>query len=463
MKKVLITAICLGLGVCNTAQADFSGAFVPANWTSTLVRNGSVNPTSTSVVITGNDEPIGINIPGTTSYTIVAPASGTGNFSWSFNTADTFGPSFDPFVFLNNGVKTTISDDNGANSQSGASSILVNAGQQFGFGIFSVDGALGAANVTISNFLFKFFGPNALDTRASMQRNASALRGFFSLQASYVNPGLSYDCSIFDDKGICFSLAARNTSVSASGVDATSGVATIAYRVNPNIRIGAFIEQLASGVRDGGVRLDNDAPDFGIFGVWQANEDGEGLKARAAYRYGKQDVSITRQAILSAQQGTGETDLTTQGIQLTVSNGFRVHDQVIVSPYAGLRYINIERDGYSEDLTAVVTAPLTYDDLKQEATQALLGVNFAAQLTSAVNITGSVVLEHDVSRKIDNYSASGVSSLESIRFNDDAKRTRAVASAGVGYRFNQTQQLGAQVVYREEAYGDRSTMTGMIT
>ena len=260
--------------MCNTAQADFSGAFVPANWTSTLVRNGSVNPTSTSVVITGNDEPIGINIPGTTSYTIVAPASGTANFSWSYNTADTFGPSFDPFVFLNNGVQTTISDDNGANSQSGTSSILVNAGQQFGFGIFSVDGTLGAANVTISNFLFKFFGPNALDTRASMQRNASALRGFFSLQASYVNPGLSYDCSIFDDKGICFSLAARNTSVSASGVDATSGVATIAYRVNPNIRIGAFIEQLASGVRDGGVRLDNDAPDFGIFGVWQANEDG---------------------------------------------------------------------------------------------------------------------------------------------------------------------------------------------
>ena len=311
--------------------------------------------------------------------------------------------------------------------------------------------------------LWGLAGPTAIDTLASMQRNASALRGFFSLQASYVNPGLSYDCPLFDDKGICFSMTARNTSVSGSSVDSTSGVATAAYRVNPNIRIGAFVEQMASSVRDGGVRLDNDSPDFGVFGVWQANEDGEGLKARAAYRYGKKDISITRQAILSSEQGTGETDLTTQGVQFTLSNGFRVHDQVIVSPYAGVRYINIERDGYTEDLTSIVTTPLTYDDLKQEATLALMGVNFTAQLTPAVNITGSVGLEHDVSRKIDNYSASGVDNLESIKFNDNVKRTRTVASGGVGYRFNQTQQLGAQIVYREEAYGDKSTTTGMLT
>ncbi len=87
---------------------------------------------------------------------------------------------------------------------------------------------------------------SAADTLSSMQRNASAMRGFFSLQASYVNPGLSYDCSLFDDKGLCFSMTARNTSVSGSGIDSTSGVVTAAYKVSPNIRVGGFVEHPSS-------------------------------------------------------------------------------------------------------------------------------------------------------------------------------------------------------------------------
>ncbi len=296
-----------------------------------------------------------------------------------------------------------------------------------------------------------------------MQRNASAMRGFFSLQASYVNPGLSYDCSLFDDKGLCFSMTARNTSVSGSGIDSTSGVVTAAYKVSPNIRVGGFVEQMTSSVKDGGVRLDNNSPDYGIFGVWQENEDGQGLKARLAYRYGKKDIDITRQAVGTAQAGTGDTDLTTQGLQFTGSYGFQVHDKVLLSPYAGVRYIKIKRDGYTEDLTASVTTPLTYDALRQETTAALLGVNLAARITSQVTLSGAIGVEHDVARKIDNYSASGVNNLDAINFDDSSKRTRAVASAGVGYRINQTQQIGAQLVYREEAYGDKSTTTGMLT
>jgi hypothetical protein len=307
------------------------------------------------------------------------------------------------------------------------------------------------------------FGPTAADTLASMQANASTMRGFFSLQASYVNPGLSYDCSLFNDKGLCFSMTARNTSVSGSGIDSTSGVATASYRVNQNIRVGGFVEQMTSSVRDGGIRLDNNSPDYGVFGVWQENENGEGLKLRAAYRYGNKDLDVTRQAVGTAEAGFGKTELTTQGVQFTGSYGFQVHDKVLLSPYAGVRYIKIKRDGYTEELSAAVTTPLTYDNLTQETTSALLGANVAVQITPQVTASGSVGIEHDAARKIGNYSATGVDNLESIKFNDDSKRTRAVASLGLGYRINQTQQVGAQVVYREEAYGDNSTTTGMLT
>lgn len=318
------------------------------------------------------------------------------------------------------------------------------------------------ADLNLWAFLLRF-GPSAEDTLTSMQSNASAMRGVFSLQASYVNPGLSYDCSIFNEKGICFSMTARNTSVSSSGIDSSSGVATVSYRVNPNIRIGGFVEQMTSSIKEGGVRLDNNSPDYGLFGVWQENENGEGLKFRTAYRYGNKDLEVTRQALGTAEAGFGKTELTTQGVQFTASNGFLVQDKVLLSPYAGLRYIKIKRDGYTEELSATVTTPLTYDNLTQETTSALLGAHIAVQVTPQVTATGSLGIEHDIARKVSNYSATGVDNLESIKFNNDSKRTRAVASVSLAYRINQTQQIGAQVVYREEAYGDKSTTTGMLT
>lgn len=344
-----------------------------------------------------------------------------------------------------------------------------NAGETYGFKqasasikYFELSNAYIVANDL--RVLFGLAGPSAIDTLASMQRNASSMRGFFSLQASYVNPGLSYDCAIFDNNGYCFSMTARNTSVGGSDINSSSGVVTAAYRVNSNVRVGGFIEQMTSSIKDGGIRLDNNSPDYGVFGVWQQNEAGVGLKARVAFRYGSKDLKITRQAVGSAEAGYGESDLTTQGLQFTLSNGFQVHEQILLSPYAGIRYINIKRDGYAEVLTASVTAPLSYDNLRQETTSALLGVNLYAQLKPKVIASGSLGLEHDVARKIDNYSASGIDNLGSINFDEGSKRTRLVASLGLGYRIQQTQQLSAQVVYREEAYGNKSTTTtGMLT
>jgi hypothetical protein len=342
-----------------------------------------------------------------------------------------------------------------------------NAGESYGFKqasatikYFELSNAYIVANDL--RVFFGLAGPSATDTFTSMQRNASSLRSFFSLQASYVNPGLSYDCSIFNNNGFCASLTARNTNVSGSDIDSTSGVFTAAYRVSSNIRLGGFVEQMTSSIKDGGVRLDNNSPDYGVFGVWQKNEDGLGLKARAAYRYGKKDLDISRQAIGTAEAGYGESELSTQGVQFTLSNGFSVHEQVVLSPYLGLRYIKIKRDGYTEELTNSVTTPLTYDNLRQETTSALLGTNIYAQLTPKVIASGSLGLEHDIARKIDNYSAAGVDNLDTINFNDNSKRTRLVASLGLGYRIQQSQQVSAQVVYREEAYGDKSTTTAML-
>ncbi|UTW06102.1 autotransporter outer membrane beta-barrel domain-containing protein [Pseudomonas benzenivorans] len=311
--------------------------------------------------------------------------------------------------------------------------------------------------------LYYFSGPDAASTLASMQQNASGLRNIFSLQSSYVNPGLSYDCSIFDKNGICVAVSGRNTDTSGDGPEATSGVLTVAYELNPNIRIGGFLEQYVSDYSSGGVNVKNNNPDFGIFGVWSQTGTDEGIKVRAAYRYGKRDLSITRDAIDTAEAGSGSSKLVTEGTQLTTSYGYTLSSTVLASPYLGVRYTNIARNGYTESASDTVSAPLHFDTLRQESTSLLAGVDLSALVAPSVTINGSVGVETDTQRRVGEYSATGVADLAAIEFNGDTRKTRMVGSAGVTYKIDRAQQISAQTWYREEAYGSTATTTGMVT
>lgn len=304
-------------------------------------------------------------------------------------------------------------------------------------------------------------GISAADTMAAMQANVVNLRRIFSLMASTVNPGLSYDCTTFDARGICIGTAGRHTSTSGAGGEASSAVLIGAYKINPNVRIGGFLEQRTGSVSVPGIRLDNGSPAFGLFGTWSQNPGGEGYNVRGAYRYSKAEVTITRPVVGTSEAGTGTADLTTQGVQLTVNRGMRLNSAWIVSPYAGVRHVRIERDGYTE--AGTITTPLTYSDLSESSTQVLLGANVAGQVTSRLTVLAGLGLEHDVKHRSGNYAATGLAGLAPLQFNDDLQRTRPVASVGVKYALDRNMQVGAQIVYRREAFGETSTTTGLVT
>lgn len=302
---------------------------------------------------------------------------------------------------------------------------------------------------------------NAIATRQSMVENAVGLRKVFALQASSVNPGLSLDCSVFDDKGVCVAFTGKYTSVGGSAVDAASGALTVAYKFNPQVRVGGYIEQRLGDIVDQGVRIDNNRPDFGIFGVWSEREDGQGLQVRAAYRQGKKDLTVTRADVTGAEIGSGSSQLQTQGVQLTVSRGYLLNNTWMATPYLGIRDIRIMRDGYTE--TNAVTTPLTYAKLTQKATQLLLGANFAGKLAPKITLLGSIGLEHDLKHSISDYSATGVTGLQAIQFDTNPTKTRPVVSAGVVYAMNKAKQVSAQVVYRKEAFSNSPTSTAQVT
>jgi hypothetical protein len=151
--KNLYTFCLIFLSICSHAQ--FSGAYAPSNWTTTLSSGstGSVNTSGApgSITLNGSDGAGGTNVD--VDYTITATASGALNFNWSYHTNDSdTDPSFDLAGVLINGVFTQLSNNAGSVTQSGSYTVSVSAGNVIGFRIRATDNVMGDATLTISAF-----------------------------------------------------------------------------------------------------------------------------------------------------------------------------------------------------------------------------------------------------------------------------------------------------------------------
>ena len=172
---VLILGL-LGLFVL-PAFAGFIDYYDVSNWTQTesegLIFLPTPNlPTSTgstadlplapvSISMTSSDIEMAItDTPVNKDFTIAASEDGLVGFEWDYHTNDLFGPYWDPFGYLLNGVFTKLTVDSGEFSltdpvvQSNSVLFAVMMGDVFGFRAHSTDSRFGPATTVISNFNF---------------------------------------------------------------------------------------------------------------------------------------------------------------------------------------------------------------------------------------------------------------------------------------------------------------------
>lgn len=314
-------------------------------------------------------------------------------------------------------------------------------------------------------------GPSLANTQASVQNTAQALQGTYTLQNSVLANSFSYDCSLFDVNNICVSAGGRNTSVSAAnGLNNTSALLIAAYRVLPLVRIGAYADQNLS-VNNGGstVNLGNNTPLLGLFGVWSEKQDGTGAEVKASLAYGQKNTIVNRQVVgtgsTASEAGSGSSQLNSQGAQVTAKYGFGIIDQVVVSPYVGIRYTQNNMGGYTEGASSSVTAPLTYSALNTNATTALAGVVASYRGIPKTNLFASAGVETDTNTANGSFNAtnSTIGTITPVNFNPNPVKTRPTATLGATYDVEKNQRLGVTGIYRQEAYQATATTTMMAT
>ena len=307
-------------------------------------------------------------------------------------------------------------------------------------------------------------GASVLDTQSSLQSTTSALQNQYAAQSNGLIAGLTYDCSLFGENGICISAGGRQTG-SASFVNGTSSALIIgAYKVNDKIRVGGYLDQnLSASNPNGIISNSNSTPMGGLFAVWNEQDDGLGTEVKASLGYNNKGMSITRPVVGTSEPGSGSTALTSQGANVVAKYNFGLDNRTTVSPYVGARYLSTVMNGYSEEQASNVLVPLAYSSLSMNATTALAGVGANHRLDEEITLSASAGMEADVQTTNGSYTVTNVNGLSPVALNPNPNKVRPTATAAAYYKLHKDAQIGLSVLYRQDSMTGMSSTTGMVT
>jgi hypothetical protein len=307
-------------------------------------------------------------------------------------------------------------------------------------------------------------GPDVLHTVISILLNEVGVRSVILRHATATTNALDYDCSVFDTNNVCVSVGARYGQLGSDNNEFT-GLFTAAYRVTNEIRLGLFADHRFSGTTPDGMRLRNNTPIFGGFAVYQENADTSGFRFRASVAYQEAQLRVTRSELTNTEPGQGTSTLGSLGFGAEVSYGLRDANGWVFAPYAGIRRLETSRGRYTETTSDSVEFPLSYNRFGQYVTSGITGVRVQGPIADGLTFVAGAGLEYDLNSRLDAYSGtSTVPGLESfsVTTDEDARRLRAVGSAGLRYNVAANQQLMLDAGVRETPYSDKPNITTMV-
>jgi hypothetical protein len=475
----------ISIAAGTTVSATGVAAVVNSGTTTSLTNNGTIAGNASGVSNTGTIQTL-------TNNGTISGAVGVNNTSGTIGTLQNAqGGTSGPLTYAGNLPSSYVVIVNGTSSYgqlsastvSGVMGFSVAAGSVLAKGTYNnvlmgfnssyLTNTMGAAG----GYLYKLSQANATstnwnliaaasvaDTNSSLVQTTNALQGQFGSQSNAVITGMTYDCNLFGPNNVCISAGGRATNNSAQGYNTASALLIAAYRASNQMRFGAYLDQnLSASNPNGIISAGNGQPMGGLFAVWNDKLDGTGTEIKASVAYNNKNMTITRPVVGTSEAGSGSTGLTSQGVNAIAKYGFGVSNQVVVSPYVGVRYMNTNMGSYSESASSSVLFPLSYASMSMNATTALAGLGANYKATEDWTFVGSAGVESDLSTSNGSYTVTNVSGLTPVGLNPNPVKTRPTAMLAAYYNLDKNTQLGLTGLYRTDSFSGMSSTTGMAT
>ena len=277
---------------------------------------------------------------------------------------------------------------------------------------------------------------------------------------------MDYDCRAFGQHNTCISFGGRYGDLNASANEG-AGILTLAYRVSPSVRIGAFIDHRVTQSKPAGINYSDDTPSVGTFVAYDDRGNGTGMQGKLTAVYNTGKVGVTRLASsANTEAGSGRSSLTSYAVGAELGWGFKVNEGWVATPYAGLKHTSSKLGSYAESQTASVEFPISYADYGQRLTTATAGFRLDGRMTERVSLALAAGMEHDLRSAMDAYAGtSDMPTLTSFSLSTNANRNRSrmVGSAALSYQIAAHQRVTAGMHVRENAYVTQPTRTAQMT
>lgn len=307
---------------------------------------------------------------------------------------------------------------------------------------------------------------SATNTLASVQQNSNGLATVYNQQAAAYQAALSYDCQVYDENNLCVSVGGRYTYAGPSpSSNQQAGLVILGYKPVQTFRVGAFADQSVNISTPTGFSQSKTSPMWGFFAKWHKNKDETGLGVQASVVTSSSSLTATRPQLFNTEAGSGTTQFNGQGYQLTTNYHQPVTNNTSVVPYLGLRYTRINAGAYTENTTATVTSPLSYNAMAQNTFSAIAGLGVRSHLAEKLTGTASVGIQQNLNYSMGNYAGtSNITGLESFSVQMPGNvNSMATATAGMFYDINKRERVGLNVLWQQQPFIATNTTTALAT
>lgn len=303
-------------------------------------------------------------------------------------------------------------------------------------------------------------------TLTSIEQNAAGLASVYNRQTASMQTALTYDCPLYDKNNLCVSVGGRYTYADSSPTaQATAGLVMASYRLTPTFQLGGFVDQAVQTSSSSQFRSNTSNPLWGLFANWSMNPDGQGLGLQASLVSSDNSITATRALIAGSEGGSGKTQMRGQGYRLVAHYPYPVSPSLTLIPYLGLQYTRIGSSAYTENTSASVTAPLSFQSTIQKDFAALAGLGIRAQLSDKLIGTASAGVQQKLGYSMDTYrGTSSISGLSTFSVNLPGKtNTLATARGGLAYAVGKTERISLDVFWQQQSFKGTSTTTTLAT
>lgn len=307
---------------------------------------------------------------------------------------------------------------------------------------------------------------SATNTNKSVQINANGLSMVYNQQVAAMQAALTYDCARYDANNLCVSVGGRYTYAGpAPSANAEAGLVVVGYRPVQTVRVGAFADQSVNISTPSGFSQSKNGPMWGLFANWNMNKDGSGLGVQASAVSAASNLTVTRSQLENTEAGSGKTQMTGQGYRLTTNYHQPITVDTSLVPYAGLQYTRMNNGSYTENTTANVTSPLSYNAMTQNTFSAVAGLGVRSHLAERLTGTASVGIQQNLNYNMSNYQGtSNIGGLESFNVQMPGNvNSMATASAGVYYDIRKSERVGFNVLWQQQPFIATNTTTALAT